>query len=86
MPEYRENMKNYSYARLYFEKGQFDEALNFLSKVKYDNFALKYDIRVLMLRIYYELHYTEEALSLIDTFRHFIAENKSLSQQKKNLT
>ncbi len=83
--EFRDNMMNYSMARLYCEKKQFEKALEFLSRVKYDSFAMKYDMRVLNLRLYYELGYNEEALSLIDSFRHFISGNRSLSERKQKI-
>lgn len=81
--EHRENMLNYSFAKICFAKKQFEESLTYLIKVKYEMFALKYDIKALTLCIYYELDYFEEALSLIDTFKHFISDNKSLSERRK---
>jgi hypothetical protein len=36
-----------------------------------------------MLKIYHELNYTEEELSMLDTFRHFISENVSVSDYIK---
>jgi hypothetical protein len=83
--EHRENMFNYSFAKICFAKRQFEESLTFLIKVKYEMFALKYDIKALTLCIYYELGYFEEVLSLIDTFKHFISDNKSLSERRKEV-
>lgn len=85
LPEHRDNMYNYSMSRLCFEKNEPDKALTYLGKVKYDMFALKYDVKVLLLRIYYELGLYEQAYSHIDTFRHFINENRLLSPRKKNV-
>jgi hypothetical protein len=84
-PEHQENMYNYSLARICFSKKQFEKSLEYLSRVKYDMFALKYDIKALSLSLYYELGYFEEAFSLIDTFKHFIAENKSLSPRRREV-
>ena len=83
--EHMENMFNYSIAKICFAKKQFEESLTYLIKVKYEMFALKYDIKALTLCIYYELGYFEEALSLIDTFKHFISDNKSLSERRKEV-
>jgi hypothetical protein len=85
LPEHRDNMYNYSMSHLSFEKREFNAALAFLAKVKYDMFALKYDTKVLLLRIYYELELFEQAYSHIDTFKHFINENKLLSPRKRNV-
>jgi hypothetical protein len=79
----KENMYNFSYSLLYFERRKFEEALNYVIKVKYDTFVFKFDIKVHMLKIYHELNYTEEELSMLDTFRHFISENVSVSDYIK---
>jgi hypothetical protein len=76
----RENMYNFSYSLLNFEKKNFEDALNYITKVKYDTFVFKFDIKVLMLKIYHELNYTEQEISMLDTFRHFIIENASISE------
>ena len=76
----KENMYNFSYSLLNFEKRNFENALNYIIKVKYDTFVFKLDIKVLMLKIYHELNYTEQEISMLDTFRHFILENVSISE------
>jgi hypothetical protein len=82
-PEYIENMKNFSYSNLYFEKRNFETALKYISQVKYDTFVFKFDVRALMLKIYYEMEYYEQARFLIDSFRHFIIENTSITEYIK---
>ena len=82
-PEHTENMKNFSYSNLSFEKGDFESALKYLSLVKYDTFVFKFDVRTLMLKIYLELGYYEQTRSLIDSFRHFILENTSITEYIK---
>jgi hypothetical protein len=85
LPEYRENMENYAYSNLSFEKSKFEKALEFISLVKYDTFAFKLDVRTLMLKIYYELGYYEQARFLIDSFKHFILENVTISEYIKSV-
>ena len=79
-PEYRENMYNYSLAVLNFNRGKYEESLKLFSNIKYDYFYLKVDIKNWMLLIYYELNLNEQAYSLIDTYKHFLAKNKNLSE------
>ncbi len=76
-PEYRENTGHLAYAYLSFEKGDFEKALAEITQVEYNYFVFKFDVRLLTLKIYYELHSFESALSLIDTFSHFLLNNKS---------
>ena len=61
----------------------FELALKYLSLVKYDTFVFKFDVRTLMLKIYLELGYYEQTRSLIDSFRHFILENTSITEYIK---
>ncbi|HMQ78046.1 MAG TPA: hypothetical protein PKE39_05380 [Ignavibacteria bacterium] len=86
-PENRDNMYNYTLAVLDFNRGRFEEALKLFSKIKYDYFYLKVDVKNWMLLIYYELNLYEQANSLIDTYKHFLAKNKNLSAlfKKNNL-
>ena len=78
-PDYRENMYNFCFALLNFEKSNFEQSLNDISKVKFDTFVFKFDVKILTLMIYYELGYLEAALSMIDSFKHFIIESPSIS-------
>ncbi len=71
-PDQKDDTYNYSLSRLFFEKGNYEEALNYLAKVKYEVPMANMNIKNLMLRIYYELDMTEQALHLIDSYRHFL--------------
>lgn len=75
----RENVFNYGYALLLFEKNEYVESLNQLTKVKLDSFIYSVDSYILRLQIYYELNYFDTTVSLIDTFRHYIRNNKIIS-------
>ncbi len=69
-PVFRRDMKYYSKALISFGKAQYEEALVNISKVKYALVNFKVDIKVLSLKIYYELKLTEQAYSMADTFKH----------------
>jgi len=83
-PEYSEDMTAYSFAELFFNKKQFERSLASLSKVKLKLFRLKMPVKVLMLKLYYELNYIEEAYSLIDSFSHFLTSNKKIRKNEVN--
>lgn len=82
----QENMKSFAFANLLFEEEDFEGSLNHLRKIDIDHFALKYDVRNLQLRIFIEMEHIEEALSLIDAYKHFIANNKSVSEYYRQIT
>lgn len=84
-PDQRENLKNYALAQLYFAKGNYDYALANYQKINQEVFVLKLNVKVLLLKIYYEISEFDSAFSLIDSFRHFLSNNKNISE-RNNIT
>ena len=83
LPEQREDMFNYTKAVLNFERKRFAEALEQIFRVNYNFFVLKYEAKTLTMKILYELKLFEQALSLIDSFSHFLSKNKKVSELYK---
>ena len=82
-PEHRENLFNLlSSFNKFFEK-KFEDSLEYLSRVKYDINLYKLDVRKLQLLNYYELDLTENAISLISSFREFLNNNKELTEDER---
>lgn len=79
-PEFAEGMKDYSYANLYFIKGEYSRALTHIVRIKYDYFLHKQDAKVLQFKIYYELGNYEQCYSVIDTTRHYLASTNDLGE------
>lgn len=82
----RDTMRKFAEAHILFEKGEYDTSLGLLNKIDFEMFTLKFDLRNLMLRIYIELNYIEEAISLIDSYKRFIQNNKNVSEYYRTLT
>lgn len=78
-PEYREDVVLLTESNYYFIKKDFNKSLEQLSKIRNENFVFKLDLRILKLKIYYELGYIEEAYSLVDSHKHFISYTKEIS-------
>ena len=79
-PDGRDNMKNFALSKLEFERGKFENALEYASKIQYDMFTYKLDIKNLLLMIYYELGLLDQAESLIATYKHYVKYNKDFSR------
>jgi hypothetical protein len=77
-PVNRTSLKLLAEANICFARKKFGKALEKLVKIKYDFFLFKVDIKNLMLKIYYELDLTEQAYSLIDTFKHYLAKTDDI--------
>ncbi len=79
----KENMMNLAYAYLFYENEQFLQSWKYLNKIKIDYFIYKYDIKKYALKIYYELGHYEEAITLIENYKHFLKRNEMLSESEK---
>lgn len=84
-PERRDNFYNFSCAEYYFCRGKYAEAMKSFHKVKFDHFMFKVDMKNMMLKTYYELGLFDNALSLIDSYKHFLANDKTLSAIEKRI-
>lgn len=83
--ESRENMRDFSYALLEYEKGDYAKALEFISKVKYEFFYFRYDVKNLLLKCFYELDMFEQSLYLITNYKLFLKQNKNISKEAKRI-
>ena len=77
-------LKKFFESRLLFISGDFMESLKIITSFKtggllLDDYVLVPEIRVLMLQLYYEIGYFEEAIYLTDAFKQFLKKNKRLS-------
>lgn len=85
-PEYVEDIKNFSYACIYFKEKSFGKCLERLSKKDSLSFPeIKLYRNELKLSSLYELSYFEGVLSEIDSFEHFLRKNKNISDFVKKL-
>ncbi|MEO8209729.1 MAG: hypothetical protein ABI840_04145 [bacterium] len=78
-PDRKMNMYYYSLAEYYFHTKRFELSMKNFQKVQLNHFMLKVDIKNLMLMTYYELGLYENALPLIDTYKHFLSNNETLT-------
>jgi len=74
---------NYTKALVACYKGENRLALEYLNKIKHDDYLFKYQIDCLTMRVYYELGLLENCFSIIDSNSHFIAKNKEGSKTYK---
>ncbi len=82
-PGFRDKVYYFSLAYCYFVKYEFEKSLEYLSLVKYENVYDKAEVNRLMMQIYYEMGWTEELLSLTDTYKHFLHNDKLISGEQK---
>lgn len=84
MPEdAAENTYFYAQSLYEFAAGNFEKALELLSKVKYNDIYHKTEVRCLITAIYYELNMEDVLDSHLDSFRHFITNDKLIAEDRK---
>ncbi len=79
--EDREGLTNYCLAFYYSGKRQFGRSLENSSKVKMELPVFKLDIKILKIKCYFELGYTDSLFSEIDTLKHFLKNTESLKKE-----
>jgi hypothetical protein len=84
-PRSKDNMFNYGHSYYYFLIGEHFLSLDCINKINFDYFQYKYDLKILKLKIFYELDYLEETLQNIHTYREFLRVDKLLDINTKTL-
>jgi hypothetical protein len=79
-PEHEFDIVNLSYAKCEFSRREYEKALIRLGKINLEYSQFKLSVKTLMLMIYYELDSYDSAISLLDTYKHFITRNKLLPE------
>jgi hypothetical protein len=82
-PAERNNMYNFANAFYYYELKDFTRSLKFINKIRMDYFIYKYDVKNLLLKVYFELGFFEEALSLIHSYRELLRKDTFLTDSRK---
>lgn len=83
-PDDKENAYNLNTARLLFYKKKYNESLEHIAKIKnIKHIHYKTEIKMLTLMIYYEQSKNDEAVSLIDNYRHFLSNDAVIPEARK---
>ncbi len=75
----RNNMMNFSYAHLYYAKGEFSKAIKYLDKIFIDRFIYKFDVYNLKIKILFEQGLYEDIPETIQNYKKFLKRNKVAS-------
>ena len=89
-PDVKDNMRLYSYAFLHHYKKEFLKSIEFISAFKFENEVFTYDMKVMLLKNYYELaktsgEYLESLNYSLDAFAHYIKDNKRVSESYRTI-
>jgi len=76
LTEEKESTLNFCYGIISYKKGDLDRALDFFSKANFPNFIIKVQVKIMLLQLYYEKKYFDQAFLMADTFRHYLSREK----------
>ena len=79
----RDNMKKFAMAHLYFARNEFERSLEQMLTIRYDLFGVKFYLKNLQMMIYYELNDHNSFILLLDSYRHFLNNNRSVTEDWK---
>ncbi len=79
----RENALNYAMARIEIIKENFDQAIDYLSKLKLTEPLFKFFSKMLLIQVYYDMGYLESGLNALDSLKHFMKNNTDINAQMK---
>jgi hypothetical protein len=81
---YKNDMLNLCYARINYSLKQYDKALENLSLLaNIENPYYKFAVKDLNIKIFYELGYYENILSIIDSYKHLLSKNRLINKDVK---
>lgn len=81
--EYSENYYLFCMANYEFSLKNYESALEYNARIIYDELYLKLNSKTLQLQLLYELGMDESFLSALESFRHFISNNKLIPKSRK---
>ena len=83
LTEEKESTLNFCHGIISYKKGDPDKALDLLSQTNFPDFIIKIQVKILLLQINYEKEYYDQALLMIDSFRHYLLREKSIQEESK---
>jgi hypothetical protein len=77
------NVLEFCYGTIENAKGNSKNALKHFSKTNFQNFILKVQVKIVLLKSYFKLEMYEQALGMIDSFRHYVSREENLLKEHK---
>lgn len=84
VPEIRSNVERYAKAKIAFLKKDYGKSLQLANSSQIEPISQKTELKILQIKIFFELSDFESALSSIDSLRHFLKNNKSVSSKRRS--
>ncbi|MEO6037189.1 MAG: hypothetical protein ABIQ93_02170, partial [Saprospiraceae bacterium] len=74
---------NFNLSRIYFERGNYDQAQELLTQFEYDDMLLNIIAKTMLLKIYYEQDEPDAFESLLESMRIYLQRKEALDPARK---
>ncbi|HMQ69422.1 MAG TPA: hypothetical protein PKA90_10615 [Ignavibacteria bacterium] len=78
-----DNTLNFCHGYISYKKGELEKALDYFSRTNFPNFIIKIQVKLHLLQLYIDLEYYEQAILMIDSFKHYLTRERSLIDSMK---
>ncbi|MBK8557169.1 MAG: hypothetical protein IPL65_16000 [Lewinellaceae bacterium] len=82
--KYRKSIVHFNLSRIYFEKGDYDQAQRMLLNFEYDEMHLNIIAKTMLLKIYYEQTELDAFESLLESMRIYLQRKEALDTARKS--
>ena len=79
----RENAVTFNLAQVYFYQKKYDDVIQLLQQVEYEDYVYNVNAKQLLLRTYFEIEALDPLFFLIDSFRAYLYRNPKISTKMK---
>lgn len=79
----RQSLVNFNLSRVYFEKGDYDQAQRMLTRFEYDDMLFNIIAKTMLLKIYYEMSELDAFESLLESMRIYLQRKEALDPTRK---
>ena len=83
LTEEKESTLNFCYGYIAYGKKDFDKSLELFSKTNFTNFIIKIQVKLLLLQLYYEKSYFDQALLMVEAIRKYLTREKMLIESTR---
>jgi hypothetical protein len=82
--KHKDNIVDYSLAKLHFERGSYDEAMRLLVYADFNDILLQLNAKTMLIKIYFEKEEEDALESLLDSMRTYIQRKQVMGYHKSN--
>jgi len=82
--DYRESYQHYNTSKLYFAKGDYNQAMQRLIQVEYDDLFLNLDAKTMLMKIYYETHSHDALDAFFHSFTIYLQRKEIMGYHREN--